>query len=94
MNWNFLPKTWMLKDSAGNPSATLTFVVISFLVMIFCIVGPMFNGAVFFGQIVMIQKPDNVLLLGTLGATFLGYVNRRSTNDKAESEVDKEEKDV
>lgn len=65
---------WKLKDSGGTGSSTLTFASISFVVTIFSIVGPMISTH--------INKPDSTLVLGTMGATFLSYVNRRNTSDK------------
>jgi len=72
---------WMMKDSSGKPSATLTFAVVSLAVMIFCIVVPMFDGFTVHGFTFTVKAPDTVLLMGTLGASFLSYVNRRNTSD-------------
>lgn len=64
---------WMLKNSNNEKSSTLTFAAISFVVTIFSIVGPMVSSH--------INKPDATLVLGTMGATFLSYVNRRNNSD-------------
>jgi hypothetical protein len=83
MSFNFLTRHfdgWKMLDSSGNGSSTLTFATLSFLVTIFAIVGPMLSDS--------INKPDNTLVLGSMAATFLSYVNRRNTQDKLNNGTD------
>jgi hypothetical protein len=80
--------SWMIKDSVGRPSATLTFATVSLVVMIFCIVAPMFSGMTIHGFTLNIKPPDTTLLMGTLGASFLSYVTRRNKADDMDKDDD------
>jgi len=70
-----------IKDSAGNPSATLTLMFAGFVIVSLCVVLPMFNGMVIDGYTLVIQKPDNTLLIALLAAVFPSYVVRRNNAD-------------
>ena len=79
---NFL----FIRNSAGKRDVMLSFAVYSFFIMVFCILAPMLNGFHIGSFVWSIEKPDNTLLLGTLGSTLLSYVTRRNTKDKIDSE--------
>jgi hypothetical protein len=84
-----------LKDSVGRPSATLTFMFLSFFVVSLCIVLPMFNGLVIGGFTFNIAKPDNALIIALLAAFVPAYVIRRNSADKlVDTTETKEGKDV
>jgi hypothetical protein len=66
----------------GRPSATLTFMFLSFVVVSLCIILPMFNGIVIDGFSINIAKPDNTLIIALLAAFVPAYVIRRNSADK------------
>ena len=82
--------SWV-KNSNGEPSATLTFMLLSFLIVAFCVIAPMFNGFIIRGFEFHIEKPDNALIIAMLAAFVPAYVIRRNTNDKLNGGTNGEE---
>jgi hypothetical protein len=72
-----------LKNSNGQPSATLTFMFLTFVVVSLCIVLPMFDGMIIKGFAIDVQKPDNALIIALLAAFVPAYVVRRNTESKS-----------
>lgn len=80
------PMWWMVKDSKGNKSATLTFAVIGMVVTSLAMMASMVKTLAIGGFSVEFQPVDTTLVLGYLGATVTAYIVRRNKSDQIQSD--------
>lgn len=83
--------TWMLKDSSGVPSATLTMTIVSFAIVTLNVVLNMFSD-IQLGSFHVTPKPIDMTTLGLyFGLAGTGYIVRRKHSLGTEAEEEPEE---
>jgi hypothetical protein len=77
---------WMVKDSKGNKSATLTFAVAGMLVTSVAMLASLVKS-ISIGEVALsFREVDSTLVLGYLGATVTAYIVRRNKSDQMDSD--------
>ncbi len=73
---------WMMKNSNGKKDSMLTFAFISFMIVSIVILLSVVKSFTVKGVLFEFHPPNDVLLLGYLGATFGSYVTKRYHDNK------------
>jgi dolichol kinase len=81
---------WMLKNSDAQPSGSFTFATISFIVVTFLVIFSAINVIKIGAISIMFQPVDTTLALGYLAASFSTYVVRRTTTGATVVEPEKQ----
>lgn len=82
---------WMVKDSKGHRSATLTFAVIGMIITSLAMLISMAKSISVGGYDIVFRSIDTTLVLGYLGATVTAYIVRRNKSDQVNSEEAREQ---
>jgi hypothetical protein len=77
---------WMVKDSKGNKSATLTFAVVGMVVSSLALLASLVKTISVGDVDIAFQSIDSTLVLGYMGATVTAYIIRRNKADQIESD--------
>jgi len=77
---------WMVKDSAGNKSATLTFALTGMVVTSIALLASLVDSVTVSETVVKMKEVDPTLFLGYLGATVTAYIIRRNKGDDLSSD--------
>ena len=84
---------WMLKDSKGYKSSTLTFAVIGLSATVYSIIVGSLETIKIGDFTLSFTSPDATIVLGLLGATVTAYVMRRNKSDQLESDKETSNKE-
>lgn len=77
---------WMVKDSKGNKSATLTFACVGMVISSAALILSLFNTISIGSVSVSLGDVDSTLVLGYMAATVTAYVIRRGKSDELDSD--------
>ena len=77
---------WMVKDSKGNKSATLTFAVAGMVVSSLALLASMVKTISVGDFELAFQSVDSTLVLGYMAATVSAYIIRRNKSDQIDSD--------
>lgn len=78
---------WMIKDSKGNKSATLTFAAIGMVISSIAVLASVMETFSVGDWSIAFREVDSTLILGFLAATVSAYVVRRGKGDQIEADT-------
>jgi hypothetical protein len=77
---------WMLRNSKGEKSATLTFAFVGIVVTSLAMLGSLLSSITVGDVVIKFGEVDSTLALGFLAATVTAYVARRNKTDQIDSD--------